>query len=79
MVNEMKESLCYAAEDFQRELDICHQRVNPIIKEFVLPDYKGIKKGFVRDPTTYLTFEEMQVARKAAEESAAMGKKGQEA
>ena len=53
MVNEMKESLCYAAEDFQRELDICHQRVNPIIKEFVLPDYKGIKKGFVRDPTTY--------------------------
>jgi hypothetical protein len=34
----------------------------------VLPDYKGIKKGFVRDPTTYLTFEEMQVARKAAEE-----------
>ncbi len=74
----MKESLCYVAKDFQKELDICHQKVNPIIKEFVLPDYKGIKKGFVRDPVTFLTFEEIQLAKKAAEEQALMGKKGQD-
>ena len=24
---------------------------NPLMKEFVLPDYKNIKHGFIRDPT----------------------------
>ena len=52
--------------------------MNPIIKEYVLPDYKGIKKGYARDPVTYMTFEEMQMAKKAAEEQAMAGKKGAE-
>lgn len=54
----MKEQLCYVSNNFQGDLDICQQRVNPILKEFVLPDYKSIKKGFVRDPLTFLTVEE---------------------
>ncbi len=75
----MKESLSYIAQDFQQELDICHQKVNPIIKEYVLPDYKGVKKGFSRDPINFMTFAEMQMAKKAAEEQALMsGKKPQE-
>jgi hypothetical protein len=32
------------------------------VKEFVLPDYKGVKKGFARDPTHYMTLEEMHKA-----------------
>ena len=46
----MKENLCYVSTKFQQELDICSQKVNPIIKEYVLPDYKAIKRGYVRDP-----------------------------
>jgi len=59
LVNEMKEQLCYVASDFQTELEICcKQRVNPIVREFVLPDYKGVKKGFAREPLNYMTFQE---------------------
>jgi actin-related protein 6 len=46
LVNDMKEQLCYVAKDFQTELDICSlQRINPIVKEYVLPDYKATNKG----------------------------------
>lgn len=58
LVNDMKEQLCYIAKDFQAELDICQQKVNPIVKEFVLPDFKGVKKGYPRDPLTFLSLEE---------------------
>jgi len=40
--------------------------VNPIVKEFVLPDFKVIKKGFVRNPIQYLTHEEHHKALKLA-------------
>ena len=38
------------------------------MKEFVLPDYKSIKKGFARDPVNYMTLEEVHQAKKLAEE-----------
>ena len=51
LVNDIKESLCYVSTDFQSDLDICClQKINPLTKEYVLPDYKGVKKGYVRDP-----------------------------
>ncbi len=59
----MKEQLCYVARDFQAELDICSlQRVNPIVKEYVLPDYKQVSKGYVRDPLSFMTLEEQLIA-----------------
>jgi actin-related protein 6 len=59
LVNEMKEQVCYVAKDFQEELEICcTQKVNPVVKEYVLPDYKTVKKGYARDPANYMTFEE---------------------
>ncbi len=55
----MKEQVCYVAKDFQEELEICcTEKVNPVVKEYVLPDYKTVKKGFARDPVNYMTFEE---------------------
>jgi hypothetical protein len=29
-----------------------------VVKEYVLPDYKTVKKGYARDPANYMTFEE---------------------
>ena len=67
----MKEQVCYVAKDFQEELEICcKQKVNPVVKEYVLPDYKTVKKGYARDPVNYMTFEEQQIAKKLAEEKA---------
>ncbi|TNV84523.1 hypothetical protein FGO68_gene9447 [Halteria grandinella] len=68
LVNDMKEQLSYVAKDFQEEMDICQQKVNPIVKEFVLPDYKGVKKGYPRDPVTFLSLEEQLLAQKAAQQ-----------
>lgn len=38
--------------DFKRDLDlaVADQLTNPFLQEFVLPDYKTIKKGYVRAP-----------------------------
>jgi hypothetical protein len=58
LVNGIKEELCYVARDFQTELDISAQKVNPIVKEYVLPDSKGVKKGYSRDPLNFLSLEE---------------------
>ena len=50
LVNDIKEQLGFVSTDFQLDMDVCQQKVNPIDKEYVLPDYKTTKKGFVRDP-----------------------------
>jgi len=53
LVNDIKEALCYVSTDFQRELEICQQRANPIVKEYMLPDYKTLRKGLIRDPVFF--------------------------
>jgi actin-related protein 6 len=52
IVNQIKESLSFVSLDFKRDLDLAvqDQVSNPYLQEFVLPDYKTIKKGYVRDP-----------------------------
>ncbi|KAK6532237.1 Actin- protein 6 [Arthrobotrys megalospora] len=50
IVNEIKESCCYVSGDPKRDLDICkRQKRNDIVKEYVLPDYKNLHKGLLRD------------------------------
>lgn len=71
LVNDMKEQLCYVAKDFQQELDICClQKVNPIVKEYVLPDFKSVKKGYARDPLNFMSIEEQLIAHKLAQQQA---------
>ena len=50
LVNQIKESLSYISNDFNSEMDsaIVRAQDNVITREFVLPDYKTIKKGYVR-------------------------------
>lgn len=38
--------------DFKQDLEVAvkDQVLNPHLKEFVLPDYKAIKRGYIREP-----------------------------
>ncbi|KAK6341710.1 Actin- protein 6 [Orbilia brochopaga] len=50
IVNEIKESCCYVSTDLKRDLDICKRmKRNDIVKEYVLPDYKTLFTGVLRD------------------------------
>ena len=49
LVNQIKESLTYVSTDFNSDMDASiKSKGNQIANEFVLPDYKTIKRGYVR-------------------------------
>ena len=45
LVNHIKEKTCFVSNDFSADMG----RANSLLKEYVLPDYRTIKKGFVRE------------------------------
>ncbi|CAG8656525.1 17479_t:CDS:10, partial [Acaulospora morrowiae] len=51
VMNEVKESCCYVSQDFLADLEICRRntRDNPILQEYVLPDFSRNSKGFIRE------------------------------
>ena len=75
LVNDMKEKTCLVATDhdkFCELMETCdkfHNRVNPHLREYVLPDYKKIKTGYVKPKEeeldnasiVNLTFERFQI------------------
>jgi len=50
LINNVKEELCYITTDLQKDFQTakCRFPENNIIREYVLPDYSSIRKGFVR-------------------------------
>ena len=66
LINTVKESLAFVAEDYLAELRRCRQETSPaavaaaraeyryagILREFVLPDYQTVHMGFVKPPPT---------------------------
>ena len=51
LVNHIKESLIYISTDFNSDMERVMNRKNESIsREYVLPDYKVIKKGYIRLP-----------------------------
>lgn len=47
LVNHIKESTCYVSSDFAADMQLPFAKQ---LKEYVLPDYKTVKRGFVREP-----------------------------
>ena len=45
LVNHIKESTCYVSADFSADMNTAQSK----LREYVLPDFKTIKKGFVKD------------------------------
>ena len=49
LVNQIKENLMYVSTDFNSDMErVMNRKEDNISREFVLPDYKVIKKGYVR-------------------------------
>ena len=45
IVQQIKESCCFVSDRFQQDMEVA--RLGGLQKEFVLPDYKTLKKGFI--------------------------------
>ncbi|CDO69876.1 hypothetical protein BN946_scf184884.g35 [Trametes cinnabarina] len=52
IVNEVKEACCFVSEDFARDLEACRGQPddNPIVQEYIFPDYSSKRPGRIRRP-----------------------------
>ncbi|KAA1474732.1 Actin/actin-like protein [Dentipellis sp. KUC8613] len=52
IMNDVKETCCYVSTSFAADLEACraNPRSNPIIQEYILPDFSTNKRGRVRQP-----------------------------
>ncbi|KAL7267160.1 Actin-related protein 6, partial [Rhizina undulata] len=51
LINQVKESVCFVSTDFNADLEKCHSLKsanNPIVVDYVLPDYNSNKPGYRR-------------------------------
>lgn len=51
VMNQAKEDACYVAQDFMKEMEIarCKYPENTIARDYVLPDYTSIRRGYLRE------------------------------
>ncbi|KAI0632288.1 actin-like protein Arp6 [Trametes polyzona] len=52
IVNEVKEACCFVSDNFKRDLEVCRVQPtrNPIIQEYIFPDYSANRPGRIRRP-----------------------------
>ncbi|TCD68340.1 Actin- protein 6 [Steccherinum ochraceum] len=52
IINDVKEACCYASQEFEQDLEACKidARANPIVQEYILPDFSVPRPGHVRQP-----------------------------
>uniref|UniRef100_A0A8W8MKS3 Actin-related protein 6 n=2 Tax=Magallana gigas TaxID=29159 RepID=A0A8W8MKS3_MAGGI len=52
VINQVKEDVCYVSSQFMEDMDIAKKKgkENTIARDYVLPDYTHIKRGYVRPP-----------------------------
>ncbi|KAL0280290.1 UNVERIFIED_CONTAM: hypothetical protein PYX00_001631 [Menopon gallinae] len=63
VMNQVKEDACFVSDDFMRDMANARKRgdENKIVREYVLPDYTTIRRGYVRSPGN--KDDELQVLR----------------
>nr|XP_023025862.1 actin-related protein 6-like [Leptinotarsa decemlineata] len=56
VINQVKEDTCYVAKDVKEELRLAAkpEPENSIVKNYVLPDFNNIRRGYVQDPNDLL-------------------------
>lgn len=52
VINQVKEDACFVSQDFYADMANAKLRYpdNKIVREYVLPDFTAIKRGFLREP-----------------------------
>lgn len=52
VMNQVKEDVCYVSTDFWKDMETAKKKnkENTIVRDYVLPDYTVIKRGYVRPP-----------------------------
>ncbi|KAI1278785.1 Actin-related protein 6 [Halotydeus destructor] len=50
VINQCKEDACYVSLSFDKDLTDTRKRGNDIVRDYVLPDYSQVKRGYVREP-----------------------------
>lgn len=69
IMNEIKEACCFVSEDFAVDLETCRARptANPIVQEYIFPDYSARRPGRIRNPGESLDESTQQTLRMANE------------
>jgi len=57
IMHHVKETCCYVSKQFGKDLDICRQnpKSNPIVQEYILPDFSSNRQGRIRQPDDMVT------------------------
>ncbi|KAH6912648.1 actin-like protein ARP6 [Coprinopsis sp. MPI-PUGE-AT-0042] len=57
IMNHVKETCCFVSTDFQSDLETCRKNTtaNPIVREYVLPDFTRNRHGQIRQADTVVT------------------------
>ena len=52
VMNQVKADVCYVSSDLGKDMEIARRKgpANSISKEYVLPDFTNVSKGYMRDP-----------------------------
>ncbi|CAH3016407.1 unnamed protein product [Porites evermanni] len=56
VMNQVKEDTCYVSDNFLRDMNVAKLRgtKNSVLRDYVLPDYTHIKRGYVKSATEML-------------------------
>lgn len=51
VINQAKEDSCFVSQDFMADMEIARKRgkENTIVKDYVLPDYTNLRRGYLKD------------------------------
>ncbi|XP_046996293.1 actin-related protein 6 isoform X1 [Schistocerca americana] len=65
VVNQVKEDSCFVSQNFYKDMEIASKRgpENTIIRDYVLPDYTTLRRGYLKPPSENLDDGEQQCLR----------------
>ncbi|CAK9815391.1 Actin-related protein 6 [Anthophora plagiata] len=52
VINQAKEDSCFVSQEFFKDMETAKNKLenNPIVKDYVLPDYTTLRRGFIKSP-----------------------------
>lgn len=65
VINQVKEDSCYVSQNFYGDMEVAKKRFpeNKIVREYVLPDFTSIKRGYLREPVAGKSTDDQQLLR----------------